>query len=108
MVGTPKVANLFRTVGCVDQKHGTAHELVTGTRDDDEVKKLVDRFYKKVPQLRTDASVVGELHSILEELYDILVEPVLSNLSLTYLDPNAMLVFVPDKVRGDVLSMMHL
>ncbi len=55
----------------------------------------MDDFYTTVPLQHHDVTgVVLKLHSILERLYDLLIKPFWDKL----LNPEATIIFVPDKV----------
>lgn len=70
----------------------------------DEVEDLVNRFYDMVVESQKtkvrllDDGVVERLHSLLEKLYDLLIEPLSEDPMFKNLDSSATIVFVPDKV----------
>ncbi|KAG0504744.1 hypothetical protein M758_N021900 [Ceratodon purpureus] len=72
----------------------------------DEVEKLVNVFYNEViefqnpkrPRARSVEELVSKVHSVLEKLYDMLIEPLLRNPIFKHLDPEATVIFVPDKM----------
>ena len=69
---------------------------------------MLDDFYETVPKQSTDVGVVVMLHSILEKLFDLFIEPILNSPALKALEsPNATLVIVPDKV-SNAPSIVHL
>lgn len=59
---------------------------------------LVTKFYSTIPRQRTDANLVVEVHSILERLYDLLIQPLSEQAIFKHLNPKATIVFVPDKI----------
>lgn len=70
------------------------------------MEQLVQEFYKTVPlqQKSNDDGVVAKLHSLLENLHDILIGPFWEQALCTPRDPSAPLIFVPGKVRDDPSS----
>lgn len=94
--------------------HVSNNSCAADGRFDKQVEKLVKTFYDKIEEFcntkplprRLDNGLVGELHRVLEKLYDLLIEPFCESSIFMHLDPKATIVFVPDKVCVVVLLLI--